>query len=296
MNIFNKYRSHAIATLGTFAISLLLVLLFFTKPFGDSNSLSPDDLAEQEMAIQFKPEMIEDIRMPQPNNTQTTTEESTRATQTTSIPTPEDVDQDPGRNEESVMPANIDSVLITELKKAMEEIKDKAPDDSLQKEELIQKNIQQAKQTKAEKAREFNEDRQFYYDNYRAIYNLRKVYPYVQRTKLLVDKMNADLAKITDKSEKKRLIKQAEKELFAQFEKDVRNMSTSQGKLLLKLIARETNETAFGLIKTYKGAIPATFWYGVGLIFKENLKMGYDSIGEDAQLEKVVQKFKLGKL
>jgi len=84
--------------------------------------------------------------------------------------------------------------------------------------------------------------------------------------------------------------------LFDQFEKDVRNMSTSQGKLLLKLIARETNESAFGLIKTYKGAIPATFWYGVGLIFKENLKMGYDSIGEDAQLEKVVKKFKLGKL
>jgi len=73
-------------------------------------------------------------------------------------------------------------------------------------------------------------------------------------------------------------------------------MSTSQGKLLLKLIARETNQSAYGLIKTYKGAIPATFWYGVGLIFHENLKAQYDSIGEDAQLEKIVQKYKMGKL
>jgi len=84
--------------------------------------------------------------------------------------------------------------------------------------------------------------------------------------------------------------------LFAQFEKDVRNMTTSQGKLLLKLIARETNQSAYGLIKTYKGAIPATFWYGVGLIFHENLKLQYDSIGEDAQLEKIVQKYKRGNL
>ena len=73
-------------------------------------------------------------------------------------------------------------------------------------------------------------------------------------------------------------------------------MSTSQGRLLLKLISRETDQTAYGLIKTYKGGIPATFWYGVGLLFHENLKMQYDSLGEDAQLEKIVQRYKMGKL
>ncbi len=126
--------------------------------------------------------------------------------------------------------------------------------------------------------------------------SLKKIYPYVQKTKEIVAKMNLQLAKTKDQKEKRRLIKQTEKELFAQFEKDVRNMSTSQGRLLLKLISRETSQSAYGLIKTYKGGIPATFWYGVGLLFHENLKMQYDSLGEDAQLERVVQRYKLGKL
>ena len=92
--------------------------------------------------------------------------------------------------------------------------------------------------------------------------------------------------------EKRKLIRKTEKELFGQFEKDVRKMSYSQGKLLLKLIARETNESAFGLIKIYKGGIPATFWYSVGLVFQEDLKAKYDSTGEDALLEKIVRKYK----
>ena len=60
--------------------------------------------------------------------------------------------------------------------------------------------------------------------------------------------------------------------------------------------SRETNESAFGLIKTYKGGIPATFWYSVGLIFQEDLKAKYDSTGEDALLEKIVKKYKQGEI
>ena len=296
MNIFNKYKSHVIASFGTLAISGLLMLVFCTKPFGDSDSQNSGDAANMEVPIEFKPELIQDLRLPTPSNTQNFTQQTAKESQSSPKVSSTDIDVEPSDQGVSVMPANIDSVLITELKKAMEEIKIAAPDDSLQKEEITKKNIQQTKKEMADRARNFNEERQFYYDNYRAIYNLRKVYPYVLKTRDIVAKMNSDLAKIKDSGERRRLIKKSEKQLFDQFEKDVRNMSTSQGKLLLKLIARETNESAFGLIKTYKGAIPATFWYGVGLIFKENLKMGYDSIGEDAQLEKVVKKFKLGKL
>jgi len=108
--------------------------------------------------------------------------------------------------------------------------------------------------------------------------------------------MNTQLATIKEDQEKRKLIKKTEKELFSQFEKDVRKMSYSQGKILLKLIARETNETAYSLIKTYKGGLPADFWYTVGMVFQENLKTKYDSLGEDAMLEKVVKKYKNGEL
>ena len=296
MNIFNKYKSHFIASIGTLAFLGLLIVILCIKPFGDSNTLNPDDLADQELPIQFQPELLEDIPLPPPSNSQNTSEETTKESQAKEITSPEDIEQGPQNLEVSVTTAKVDSVLIAELRKTMDEIKNTTPDDTVKKEQIQQKDVQQAQKNLADNAQNFYADRQFYYDNYRAILNFKKVYPYVQRTKEIVARMNSQLATIKDNREKRKLIKQAEKELFAQFEKDVRNMSTSQGKLLLKLIARETNQSAYGLIKTYKGTIPATFWYGVGLIFHENLKLQYDSIGEDAQLEKIVQKYKRGNL
>jgi hypothetical protein len=295
MNIYTKYKSHFIASMGSLAFLGLLIVILCVKPFGDSNTLNPEDTADQELPIQFQPEKLEDLPLP-PSNTRTASEETTKESQSKGVTSQQDVEEDPGDQEVSIMPANIDSVLITELRKAMDEIKNTLPDDTIKKEQLKPADIQQVQKNLTENAENFYADRQFYYDNYRAILNLKKVYPYVQRTKQIVDRMNSQLATIKDKKEQRKLIKIAEKELFQQFEKDVRNMSTSQGKLLLKLIARETNQSAYGLIKTYKGAIPATFWYGVGLIFHENLKAQYDSIGEDAQLEKIVQKYKNGKL
>ena len=295
MNIYTKYKSHFIASMGSLAFLGLLIVILCVKPFGDSNTLNPENTADQELPIQFQPEKLEDLPLP-PTNARTASEETTKESQSKGVTSQQDVEEDPGDQEVSIMPANIDSVLITELRKAMDEIKNTLPDDTIKKEQLKPADIQPAQKNLAENAANFYADRQFYYDNYRAILNLKKVYPYVQRTKQIVDRMNSQLATIKDKKEQRKLIKIAEKELFQQFEKDVRNMSTSQGKLLLKLIARETNQSAYGLIKTYKGAIPATFWYGVGLIFHENLKAQYDSIGEDAQLEKIVQKYKMGKL
>ena len=295
MNIYTKYKSHFIASMGSLAFLGLLIVILCVKPFGDSNTLNPEDTADQELPIQFQPEKLEDLPLP-PTNARTASEETTKASQSKGVSSQQDVEEEPSDQEVSIMPANIDSVLITELRKAMDEIKNTLPDDTIKKEQLKPADIQPAQKNLAENAANFYADRQFYYDNYRAILNLKKVYPYVQRTKQIVDRMNSQLATIKDKKEQRKLIKIAEKELFQQFEKDVRNMSTSQGKLLLKLIARETNQSAYGLIKTYKGAIPATFWYGVGLIFHENLKAQYDSIGEDAQLEKIVQKYKMGKL
>jgi len=69
-------------------------------------------------------------------------------------------------------------------------------------------------------------------------------------------------------------------------------MTTSQGKLLLKLIARETNKTGYDIIKDYKGGFTASFWYGVGKIFGTDLKTQFHKEKEDSIIENILTKYK----
>jgi len=133
---------------------------------------------------------------------------------------------------------------------------------------------------------------QYYLNNYKTIRNFRKVYPYALTTREIIESLNAQLANMTSDSEKRMLIKETEKMLFQQYESAVRTMTTSQGKLLLKLIARETNKTAFDLIKGYKGGFTASFWYGVGRIFNTDLKSEFHKESEDSLIEDVLVKYK----
>jgi hypothetical protein len=134
----------------------------------------------------------------------------------------------------------------------------------------------------------------FYRDNYRAIRNLIKVYPYAIRTREIMDSLNVRLTNVKSEPEKKRLINETEKMLFKQYETAVRTMSVSQGKVLLKLIARETNKTGYDIIKEYKGGFSAGFWYSVGKIFKTDLKTEYHAEKEDSVYEVILQKYKDG--
>jgi hypothetical protein len=134
----------------------------------------------------------------------------------------------------------------------------------------------------------------FYRKNYRAIRNLMKVYPYAVRTREIIDSMNTMLATENSESKKKRMVNETEKMLFRQYETAVRTMSTSQGKVLLKLIARETNKTGYDIIKEYKGGFSATFWYSVGKLFKTDLKTEYHKEAEDSIYEVILQKYKDG--
>jgi hypothetical protein len=304
MNIFKKYKSNTIAVVVSFLFYGILFLLLIFMPGLDS-SLSVDDIKIQDEPIQLQ--MMEELTSPSPTEVQTPEDKkpNPQATQKSieklakEVESKDvvrddikDIDQNP---DETNVVQNQDSVIYEQLKKSLAVFKEIVPADSLEKNPIQQKAEQKVSKALAERTRTTADDWEFIRSNYRTIQNIRRVYPYVMKTKEIVDKLNTQLAAVSNNKEKHRLIKDTEKELFKSFEKDVRNMSYSQGKLLLKLIARETNQSAYGLIKTYKGGIPATFWYGVGLLFKENLKAKYDSIGEDALLEKIILKHKLGK-
>jgi hypothetical protein len=128
----------------------------------------------------------------------------------------------------------------------------------------------------------------------RLIYNLKKTYPYAVIAREKLAEVNSQLEAVTDEKERRELLKTVEKEILGEFEDDARNMTITQGRLLIKLIDRETQNTSFELIKQYRGFLSAAFWQGIARIFGSNLKAEYDPFGEDALIELIVRDIEMG--
>ena len=106
--------------------------------------------------------------------------------------------------------------------------------------------------------------------------DVKKVYPYAQLAAATLIEIDAELASLDEKADRKAFLKSKEKDLFGEFEGEIRNMTVRQGVILIKLIDRETGDTCYELIKEMKGGISAFFWQGVAKIFGSNLKYQYD--------------------
>lgn len=91
----------------------------------------------------------------------------------------------------------------------------------------------------------------------------------------------------TDKARQAHL-KRMEKELFAQYKPELKKLSFSQGKLLIKLIDRECNQSSYNLLKAYLGGFRAGFWNIFAGMFGASLKVEYDPKGKDATTERIV--------
>jgi hypothetical protein len=128
----------------------------------------------------------------------------------------------------------------------------------------------------------------------RLIYNLKKTYPYAVIAREKLAEVNTQLEAVTDDKERRELLKTVEKEILEEFEDDARNMTITQGRLLIKLIDRETQNTSFELIKQYRGFLSAAFWQGIARIFGSNLKAEYDPFGEDALIELILRDIEAG--
>ncbi|GAB2814401.1 DUF4294 domain-containing protein [Ferruginibacter profundus] len=113
-------------------------------------------------------------------------------------------------------------------------------------------------------------------------------YPYAKRAGAVLNDINLKLTNISDKSARKEYIKSREKELKKEFTDPLTNLSVYQGKVLMKLINRETGNNCYEIIKDYKGGFTARFYQTVAFFFDSNLKQPYDATGEDAAIEKIV--------
>ena len=113
-------------------------------------------------------------------------------------------------------------------------------------------------------------------------------YPYAKTAGKLITDVNNQLAGVRDEAARKKIIKSREKEMKRDFGDKVTSLSVYQGKVLMKLINRETGNNCYEIIKEYKGGFNAGFWQTVAYVFGSSLKQPYTPQGDDKDIEKIV--------
>ena len=131
---------------------------------------------------------------------------------------------------------------------------------------------------------------------YRLVRNVKKVYPYSLIIKRIFIESEFVLRHMDNNRERRKYINEKEKELKKEFEGDIRNMTYSQGRILIKLVDRQTNHTTYELVKHFKGSVSAFFWQGIARVFQTNLKYEYDPDGTDKWIEEIVARIENGQL
>lgn len=126
--------------------------------------------------------------------------------------------------------------------------------------------------------------------------NVRKAYPYAVLASVKLREYDAKLAAIPE-TKRDVYLKKAEKELKAQFEGDLKNLTMTQGRILTRLINRETGMTTYKVIKDYRGGFSAFMWQSLGLLWGNNLRNKYDpSKGEDQMIEEIILQIQDGEV
>ncbi len=131
---------------------------------------------------------------------------------------------------------------------------------------------------------------------WRTVRDVKKTLPFA---KMLTQEMlyaDQQLAQIPDRKGQRRWWKQYEKQLFKKYEPEFRNMTASQGQMLMKLMDRESDYTSYQLIQRYRGTFSANFWQFVAKLFKNDLKEGYDAADKDRITERVINLVEAGQL
>lgn len=131
----------------------------------------------------------------------------------------------------------------------------------------------------------------------RLIRNVKAVYPYAVDARNLFRELTAQLDTITSEKERNRITKALEKELIRRYTPVLEKMTYSQGKILIRLIDRETERTSYQILEEFRGKFAAKFWNTIARIFRANLKQEYDPTqGEDKLIEQIIILYEAGLL
>lgn len=128
--------------------------------------------------------------------------------------------------------------------------------------------------------------------------NVVKTYPYAEVAGALIREYNNNLEELETEAEREAYLDRCEEDLKAEFEGDLKKMTTSQGRVLIKLIDRESGNTSYEVIKQLKSGFTAFVWQGVAKIFGTDLKAHYDpeSNETDYMIEEIVGMIESGQI
>ncbi len=119
-------------------------------------------------------------------------------------------------------------------------------------------------------------------------YNVLKVLPYAMYARRKYSDLQVQMNYAKSRKEKRVLIKAFEGEIKNMFNKEIKNLTITQGGILIKLIDRETGTSSYDLLKDMKGGITAFFYQSIARFFGNNLKKTYD-LQEDRDIEAIIQ-------
>lgn len=120
--------------------------------------------------------------------------------------------------------------------------------------------------------------------------NVRAALPYAREAARELIRIDSLLGEAHGEGERRRIIREEYRRLMRTFKKPLMRLTVTQGKILVRLIYRETDNSAFEHIREYKGAVNAYFWQGIALLFGNNLKADYEPEGRDREIEAIVRK------
>jgi hypothetical protein len=126
--------------------------------------------------------------------------------------------------------------------------------------------------------------------------NVKIVYPYARLAGIKLEEYEDILVQAPDDKTRRQVMKQVEDELNAEYGQELRDLTVTQGKILMKLVDRETGESTYELVADLRGEFRAVFYQTFARLFGLNMKMRYDPEGEDREIENIVRMIENGQL
>lgn len=133
---------------------------------------------------------------------------------------------------------------------------------------------------------------------WRTVRDVRKTLPYAKLAFATLCETYEYIQTIPDEKMREKHLKNLEKDIFEQYKPVVKHMTKNQGKILLKLINRETDQSSFNIVKAFLGSFRAGFWQTFGKFFGVNMKAGFnpDKNKEDATIDRIAHLIEQGAL
>ena len=132
---------------------------------------------------------------------------------------------------------------------------------------------------------------------WKTVRDVKKMLPYAREVNRLLDEIDSTMATMSSDRERKEYMKLKEEELVNTYKPIFKRMTLSQGKMMIRLVDRETGRQAYDLVKMLRGSFRAFFWQGFAKMLGADLKVDYDPEDPDGRIvERIITLVEAGQL